>query len=421
MEQAEKRIVHYKQSDALSYQSRFNFWLTGRRGGKTTGIIEDMCDTIPQMPRNTGMLYIGPTNIQAKEIIWDELVDRMDELNWRPEPKKNEQRIYVKNGRYVQVLGAEKIRRVRGKKYYKAYLDEVAYYTMKLDKIWLAVRPTLSDFGGGAFITTTPAGKGTDAYLFYMAAKSKEDWSIFEWDTADNPFIDPSEIDSARRDLDPKSFEQEYLAKWVSFDGLAYYCFDERIHVKKQPPINFELPLSLALDFNVNPTSLLIVQNELGKHRVKKEYSFKNSSTIKTMENFCEDFKEQKSKIHVKIHGDASGSSRRSGTGFSDYHYIRELLTKNEFKFTMNVPAANPPIVDRLNHTNAYLLNAAKESRTEIDPSCKDLILDLSSQTLEGRFPSDKGNLGHKGDALGYYIYWNHIAGNRKSTGTVQL
>lgn len=421
MEQASQKIIHYKQSEALSLQSRFNFWLTGRRGGKTTGIIEDMCETIPKMPRNTGMIYIGPTNIQSKEIIWDELIDRMESLGWNPDPKITEQRVYVKNGRYVQVLGAEKIRRVRGKKYYKAYLDEVAYYTTKLDKIWLAIRPTLSDFGGGAFITTTPAGKGTDAYLFYMAAKSKEDWSTFEWDTADNPFINPEEVISAKHELDPKSFEQEYLAKWVSFDGLAYYTFDETKHVKKQPPMNYDLPISMTFDFNVNPTSLLLIQNENQKHRVKREYSFKNSSTIKTVENFCDDYKDYKEKIHLKINGDASGSARRSGTGFSDYHYIRELLTHHKYKFTMCVPAANPSIVDRVNHTNAWLMNAAGESKIEIDPSCKDTILDLSSQTLEGRFPSDKGNLGHKGDALGYYVYWNHISTGRKQTGTVQL
>jgi len=421
MEQANQQVIHHKQSEALSLQSRFNFWLTGRRGGKTTGIIEDMCETIPRMPRKAGMIYVGPTNVQSKEIIWDDLIDRMDELGWNPNPKITEQRVYVQGSRYVQVLGAEKIRRVRGKKYYKVYLDEVAYYTQKLEKIWLAIRPTLSDYGGGAFVTTTPAGKGTDAYLFYMAAKAKDDWSIFEWDTANNPFIDKSEIEAAKHELDPKSFEQEYLAKWVSFDGLAYYPFDEARHIKKQPPVNYELPISLTFDFNVNPTSLLVIQNETGKHRLKREYSLKSSSTIKTMENFCYDYKEHTKKIHLKIHGDASGSSRRSGTGFSDYHYIREMLTQHGYKFTMCVPAANPAIVDRVNHTNSYLLNAAGESKLEIDPSCKDTILDLSSQTLEGRFPSDKGNLGHKGDALGYYVYWNHIAANRKHTGIVQL
>lgn len=420
MEETSK-VVHEKQVYALSNQNRFNFWLTGRRGGKTTGIVEDMCATLPEMPPKTGLIYIGPTLQQAREIIWEDLYDRLDELGYAPKERISQQRIYVKGERYIQILGAEKIRRVRGRKYFKAYLDEVAYYTQKLDLIWRALRPTLSDFRGGAFITTTPAGKGTDAYLFYMAAKAKEEWNLFEWDTCDNPFINPDEIEDAKKELDPKSFEQEYLAKWVSFDGLAYYTFDETKHVKRQPPINYELPISMSFDFNVNPTSLILIQHEDKKHRVKREYSFKNSSTVKTVESFCDDYKDHKDKIDLRINGDASGASRRSGTGFSDYHYIKELLTHAGFKYTMCVPAANPAIVDRVNHTNAYLMNAAKESRLEIDPSCKDTILDLSSQTLEGRFPSDKGNIGHKADALGYYIYWNHISIGRKQTGTVQL
>ena len=91
--------------------------------------------------------------------------------------------------------------------------------------------------------------------------------------------------------------------------------------------------------------------------------------------------------------------------------------------FLLEAMARLSAVVDRISHANAYLQNCEGESRIEIDPSCKDLIRDLSSQELvEGtRMPSDKGNVGHKADAFGYAVYWDHIAHQRSNKGTIIL
>ena len=57
----------------------------------------------------------------------------------------------------------------------------------------------------------------------------------------------------------------------------------------------------------------------------------------------------------------------------------------------------------------------------EIDPKCKALIRDMSSQELKGRHPSDKNNLGHKADALGYDIFYEHKLGRRRPSRTLEL
>lgn len=414
-------IKHVKQREALRDPSRFKYLLCGRRGGKTTGIREDILKNATIMPPYSGILYMGPTHDQAMELIWEELELRMEQMKWKFKPRPSVRKFLLPNGRYIQVLGAEKARRVRGKKYFRAYLDEIAFYTVDLNEIWRAVRPALSDLKGRAIVATTPNGKGTQAYDFYLESLRKPDWKYFHWKTIDNPFIDKQEIEAARLELDEKSFRQEYEALWESFEGLAYYSFDENLHLKKQPPINPDLPLALALDFNVNPTSLLLVQYEDYKHRFKKEYSYKNSSTVETLRNFCEDFKDLAHVLKLNIHGDSTGESRRSSTGRSDYYYIHEILTQYGFKFQHCVPSKNPAIIDRLAHANSYLKNVVGESRVEVDPGCIDLVRDLSSQVVEGRFPSDKNNMGHKADAFGYYIYWQQLMLNRKPTGTIQL
>jgi len=214
------------------------------------------------------------------------------------------------------------------------------------------------------------------------------------------------EIEAAKRELDEKSFLQEYEAEWVSQGSMCYYNFDEKIHVEKQPPFDFSLPIHFVMDFNIVPCSLLISQFESGKMRYKKEYSFANVSTEQVTEMFCEDFKSQKANINIVIRGDASGRNRTSQTGRSDYDYICEILTSYGFRWEKQVLSHNPPIVDRIRKATSWLMNFNKVPRISIDPCCKALIKDLSSQETNGRVPSDKGNLGHKADACGYAVFY---------------
>lgn len=414
-------LKHIKQIAAFDHPSRFKFLLTGRRGGKTTFMREDILRSLPVCPDKGEIYYIGPTNMQAIELIWEELEDRIDQLGWKCSPKISKQRFEFSRGRKIYVIGAEKIRRIRGHKVYRAYMDELAFFETPLDKVWRAVRPALSDLRGHCIVATTPDGKGTPAYDFYLQVIKNPEWKYFHWHTLDNPYIDPEEIEAAKRDMDEKSFKQEYLATWESFEGLAYYCFDEGTHLGSCAEIDESHPLGLCLDFNVNPTSLLLVQKQGDFSFWRKEYSQKNSSTLDTMKSFCEDFKDRKDRLHLEIYGDSTGHNRKSTTGRTDYFYVQEMLAHYGFHYQMKVPAMNPPIVDRVAYVNAWLRNVKGESRIQIDPGCSDLIKDLSGQVLEGRFPSDKGNLGHKADAFGYFISWHQLQGARGAQRSIQL
>jgi len=372
-------------------------------------MINDVSRAVSQMPPRSDIFYIGPTNQTAKEIVWERLEQRFYENKWRFRDLISRQVFQFVGGRNVYVIGAEKIRRIRGHKVFRAYLDELAFFDTDLNNVWRAVRPALSDLKGGAICATTPNGKGTQAYDFYLQIMKNPEWSYHHWYTLDNPSIDQQEIQSARAEMDEKSFKQEYEASWESYEGLAYYTFNETIHIKKQPEINIEMPLILHFDFNVNPTTLVLGQRYPDMYRFKREYSFRNSSTLATVRQFCEDFKDKKDKLQLKIRGDASGNNRSSTTGFADYFYIKELLNQNGFQFSMEVPGANPPIVDRVQHMNSYLQSAQGSHKVEFDPSMGETIRDFSSQVLEGRFPSDKNNLGHKADAVSYGVYWDWL------------
>lgn len=384
-------------------------------------IVESISRDVSMMPPHSDLFYIGPTNMIAKEIIWNRLDDRFRDNRWKFQDYISAQQFRFSKGRTVYIIGAEKIRRIRGHKVYSAYLDEVAFFETPLTQVWRAVRPTLADLRGRALLATTPNGKGTAAHDFYLEIIRKQDWAYHHWFTSDNPGIDRQEIEDAKRELSEKDFKQEYEAEWTTFEGLAWHEFNENIHIKKQPPITPELPIILHYDFNVNPTTLVLGQRDNEMYRIKKEYSIKNSSTIVTTKNFCEEYKHLAGHVLLKIRGDSTGNSRKSNTGYADYHYIREMLSQYGFDYQYEVPGHNPAIVDRVQHCNAYLMNAKGQHRLEFDPSCVDTIKDFSSQTLEGRFPSDKNNLGHKSDAVSYGVYWDYLTNyaQRKSSSTI--
>jgi len=416
-------IVHLKQREVRNDKTRHQFLLVGRRGGKTTYFVEDIMESIPSCPPGGKIFYIGPTNQSAMELIWDPLLEALDSLGWKYQEKISKHCIELSRGRKVYIIGAEKIRRIRGHKVYRVYLDEIAFYNESLNNIWKAVRPTLTDLKGKARIGTTPNGKGTDAYDFYLNAQGNPQWKTFHWSSINNPFLEASEIEDAKADMDEKSFNQEYEATWESFEGLCYYNFNENIHIKNCSKIDWDHPMGITYDFNVNPTTLLFVQSIRDKIFAKKEFSMKPGSTIETTKQFCSWIKNEAPtpdhRIKVDIHGDSAGNNRHSSTGWSDYQYVEEVLKEEGINYEIKVISRNPHPPARLSHVNAWLRNVKGESRIEIDPGCRELVRDLSSQELEqgSRYPSDKNNLGHKADAFGYFICWKQlIGGDRKSS-----
>lgn len=376
-------------------------------------ILERRLKRLAISPPGAEIAYIGPTLQHAKDLAWDYFKDRFRLEGIKFKPRISERFIELPGERKLYILGAEKIDRVRGHKLWDCGLDEVAYFGQPLNDIWKALRPTLSDFHGTCDFGTTPNGKGSDCYDFYHQQMNKSDWRYHHWVTLDNPYIDPQEIETAKNDLDEKGFNQEYLATWESYEGLAYYNFSEAMHIKPCAVMATSVPVTIAMDFNVNPTTLLVTQLVGRTKFVRREYSFADSSTERTIKAFIDDMKQMPSSFPILIRGDSAGNQRKSTTGKSDYTYIFEALNASNIQYKFEVPSVNPAIIDRVNTVNGWLKPMIGDTRVIIDPSCKNLIKDLAGQKIDGRIPSSANNLGHKADAIGYDIYWDSLLEKR--------
>ena len=118
-------------------------------------------------------------------------------------------------------------------------MDE--YASMKQDVWEMILRPTLADIKGGALFIGTPAGKNHFYQLWLDAQKEeyKKEWEAFQFNSTDNPFLDPLEIEAARNTMSTQAFRQEFEATFETFSGGIFkeewlqYVDDDEFDDKK--------------------------------------------------------------------------------------------------------------------------------------------------------------------------------------------
>jgi hypothetical protein len=91
-----------------------------------------------------------------------------------------------------------------------------------LEEAWNAViRPTLTDYQGGADFYSTPKGLNF-FYTLFSRGDQGGDWQSFQMPTTANPFIKASEVEAARVELPEDVFRQEYLAEFIQGEGAVF-------------------------------------------------------------------------------------------------------------------------------------------------------------------------------------------------------
>lgn len=264
--------------------------------------------------------------------------------------------------------------------------------------------PESHSFWSNGFIShNTPKGFN-ELYKLYKLGQSKvrqmrKQWHSWQFPTITSPFIPKAEIDAARKDMDEKSFRQEFLASFESMSGRVYYAFDRKEHIANVE-FNPKLPIWVGMDFNIDPMSTVIFQPQPnGQVWAIDEIVQVSSNT----DDICAELEKRyyKYQNQVTIYPDPAGSARQHARGESDLDIIREHGFKR-----IKVRRQHSAVADRVNAVNRLLKTASGEIRLYINPRCKHLI-DSFEQTLyiPGSRDVDKSlGVEHSADAAGYCI-----------------
>lgn len=209
------------QQEVFSDKTRFKVVAAGRRCGKSrmaavTLLIEGL-----RCPQGSAVLYVSPTMGQSRQIVWDLLLDLGRDIITNSHV--NNLDITLINGARIYVRGADRPDTLRGVSLTYAVLDEVA--DIKPEAWEQVIRASLSDKKGRALFIGTPKGRNWFYDTFKLGENGEDsDWKSWHFTTQDNPLIDPTEIESAKKTLSTFAFKQEYMA---SFSNAGSDIFKE--------------------------------------------------------------------------------------------------------------------------------------------------------------------------------------------------
>jgi phage terminase large subunit-like protein len=201
------------QEQVFKDQTRFKVIAAGRRCGKSRMAAVTLLIEALKCPAGSAVLYVAPTNGQARQIIWQVLMDLGREVIQNAHI--NNQDITTINGATIYVRGADRPDTLRGVSLTYAVLDEVA--DIKPEAWEQVIRASLSDKKGRAMFIGTPKGRNWFYDLFRLGESAEDtDWKSWHFTTKDNPLIDPTEIESAKKTLSTFAFKQEYMASFTN-------------------------------------------------------------------------------------------------------------------------------------------------------------------------------------------------------------
>lgn len=381
------------QDQVATDPHRFRVVVAGRRFGKTHLSIRELAFHAKDPDKE--VWYIAPTYKMARQIVWRKLKNKLQDLNWVVKTNETELTISLKNGSTISLKGADNYDSLRGVGLDFIVLDEFA--DIDPEAWYETLRPTLSDKQGKALFIGTPKGIGNWAYEIYQNSQDDRDnWASFSYTTLDGGNVPLEEIEQARKDLDERTFRQEYMATFETFSGRIYYSFDRAQNVRKYEG-NTPLAVYIGMDFNIDPMSAVVATREGDTLHIIDEVRLFSSNT----QEMIDELKQRFPKSKFWVYPDPAGNQRKTSAGGQT-----DITLLNNAGFVVKAPRVHTPVRDRINAVNSLLCSADGVRRLYVDPKCKYTIEGLERQTYkEGTSQPDKeSGYDHMNDALGYMI-----------------
>lgn len=388
---------HAVQSALWRDPYRFKIVPAGRRSGKTELLKRRVLRALfePKPWPDPRYFIAAPVHHQARRIYWDwfkrhvprVLIDTVSETNTM---------IRLVSGAELWIFGMDRPERAEGVPWDGCGLDE--YANMKAEAWQANIRPSLSDRKGWAWLIGVPEGLNHYYELWLSAAKpeNRESWGRYSWPSAD--ILPAEEVEAARRDLDLRTFRQEYEASFESASGRVYYAFDRNLDVSDFAVPERGVQWRVGMDFNVNPMSAIVGWHDeaSGVVTVWREYEIPTSSTEEMAERLRAD-----GFGSAIVYPDATGSALRTSAGGQSDISILKL-----HGFKVRAHDANPRVRDRVNAVNTRICTATGLRRLRVHPRCAGVIKALEGLTYRhGTSEPDKSSgYDHITDALGYWI-----------------
>lgn len=375
--------------------ARFRVLVAGRRFGKSRLSEVELLEQALKKPGSRSV-YMAPSRVQAKQILWAGLKERVP-ASWIRAKNETALTLTLNNGSIIQLAGADYSDSLRGISADLIVLDEYCFI-QDLENQMAALRPMLSTTKGRMLLISTPAGGGTYSQELFERAKSADNpgWQAFQFTSVDGGWIPESEVEAQRATMDELLFKQEYYAGFMSLLGACYPQFSTTLNVS--PQTDDGGPLVVGMDFNVSPFCAVVLRVRGNTVAVIDEIELHQADTAQMAKELLRRFGQRE----ITVCPDPTGSRKQtSSLGLSDHAILKQHGLK------VKAPRAPWRVTDKLAVTRFYICSADGHRALQIDPRCKQLIRSLKSLEFDknGKNAPDKSHgHDHFPDSLGYSL-----------------
>ena len=318
-------ILHPQQKKVIENEARFKIIRAGRKGGKTAmeveGIVFKATASVKRLNLSksvfaTGrkVLYIAPTQDQARKIVWEYLKHRLHGIG-TPNEQRLEMRVPNEDGEFTTIYigGYENRENYRG-------LTDVIHITFDevdtLKNFFLAwkdiFRPMFLDTGGSANFIGTPKKENPNLKRLEKEAEGKKDFACFHFTSKDNPHLPLDELRAMEKEYasDMMSYRQEVLAEHIEEAG-SLFRFTSLIDIFSNTIVkNNEKYLIIDVAGDGSDKTIFSFWNALEEYR-REEFERMNTETIV---NQTREYTAQDSIPYSHVAVDAIGEGAGVGT-----------------------------------------------------------------------------------------------------------
>lgn len=260
-----------EQLDFIRDTSQYKTAVCSRRAGKTISCAADLIDTAIKSAGSV-CLYITLSRINAKRIIWPELlrINRIFQLGGKP--NESELSLTFDNGSVIYLSGAKdksQIEHFRGLPIRKVYIDECQSFRAYIeDLIDDVLSKALFDYAGTLCLIGTPGL--VPAGYFHECATSKT-WSHHYWTMFNNPHLERKSGKSVQALIDadckrmgvtvdhPK-IQRECFGRWVvDTDSLVFQYSVEKNDYDSTPEVSHRWDYVIGVDLGFDDSDAIAV------------------------------------------------------------------------------------------------------------------------------------------------------------------
>ena len=255
--------LHSGQIEAKNGFKRFNVVANGRRFGKTTMALHEVCT---KAIHGEQVAYIAP-NYSLTTKFFKSVSTRLIQIIKSVNAKDHI--IELITGGSISTFSFESIDNIRGNSFDYLVIDEAAYCNNLLTEWDSAIRATLIDRKGQALFISSPNGFN-QFYDLFEKGKKEKDWFSIQMPSHKNPFLPKEELELVKESMTQDAYDREILAQFndVSATVFKKAWIQKVSEVPEDLSISFGCDLAISKSNNADYTCISVV----GHHASTNKY-----------------------------------------------------------------------------------------------------------------------------------------------------